>query len=45
MVRYKTNERFSTKFKNQNNTPDNIIISPALFDNKTILYPKFISSF
>ncbi|RBQ28498.1 endonuclease/exonuclease/phosphatase family protein [Aliarcobacter vitoriensis] len=31
-------ERFSTKFKNQNNTPDNIIVAPALFDNKNLSY-------
>ena len=30
--------RFSTKFRNQNNTPDNIIIPPALLDNKKISY-------
>ncbi len=34
----KNNERFSSKYKNQNNTPDNIIISPALFDTKRISY-------
>ncbi len=33
-----TNNRFSTKYKNQNNTPDNIIISPSLFDNKKLSY-------
>lgn len=34
----KTPLRFSTKFRNQNNTPDNIIIPPALFDNKNLSY-------
>ena len=29
-----TNERFSTKFRNQNNTPDNMIISSSLAKNK-----------
>ena len=33
-----TNERFSTKFRDQNNTPDNIILSPALFDGKKLSY-------
>ncbi len=33
-----TNERFSTKYKNQNNTPDNIIVNSALFDNKKLSY-------
>ena len=28
------NERFSNKYKGKNNTPDNIILPPALFDNK-----------
>lgn len=32
--------RFSSKFKNHNNTPDNIIVSKALFDNKNISYIK-----
>lgn len=32
------NKRFSSKYKNQNNTPDNIIISPALLDTKKISY-------
>ncbi|PIF04796.1 MAG: endonuclease [Arcobacter sp.] len=32
------NERFSTKFRNSNNTPDHIILSTALFDNKNISY-------
>ncbi len=31
-------QRFSTKFRNENNTPDNIIIPNALFDNKKISY-------
>lgn len=31
-------DRFSNKFKKQNNTPDNIIISPALFDTKKLSY-------
>ncbi len=30
------NQRFSTKYRNQNNTPDNIIINKALFDNKKL---------
>lgn len=34
----KTPLRFSSKFRNQNNTPDNILISPALFDNKKLSY-------
>jgi exonuclease III len=33
-----TNERFSTKFRGQNNTPDSIILSPALFDTKRVSY-------
>ena len=33
-----THNRFSTKFRNQNNTPDSIIIPPALFDNKKLSY-------
>ena len=33
-----TNERFSTKFRGQNNTPDSIILAPALFDTKRISY-------
>ena len=33
-----TNERFSTKFRGQNNTPDSIILSPALFDTKKVSY-------
>lgn len=31
-------DRFSTKFRNQNNTPDSIIIPSALFDNKKLSY-------
>lgn len=31
-------ERFSNKFKKQSNTPDNIILSPALFDTKKVSY-------
>lgn len=31
-------ERFSNKYRGRNNTPDNIIISPALFDNKKLSY-------
>lgn len=34
----KTYERFSNKFRNQNQTPDNIIVPKALFDNKKISY-------
>ena len=33
-----TNERFSSKFRNQNNTPDNILIPAALFDTKKVSY-------
>merc|ERR1711879_702144 len=32
------NERFSNKYRGRNNTPDNIIIAPALFDNKKLSY-------
>ena len=32
------NERFSTKFRKQNNTPDNIILSKGLFDTQNISY-------
>ncbi len=32
------NERFSNKYKGKNTTPDNMILSPALFDNKKISY-------
>lgn len=31
-------ERFSSKFRNRNNTPDNILISDELFDNRGIYY-------
>jgi len=31
-------ERFSSKFRGDNNTPDNIIISKGLFDNNNISY-------
>lgn len=31
-------ERFSSKFRNLNNTPDNILISDELFDNQGISY-------
>lgn len=31
-------ERFSNRFRNQSNTPDNILLSPALLDNKKISY-------
>ena len=38
--------RFSTKFKNQNNTPDNIIVPFALFDGKKLSYvPKSFDVF
>ncbi len=30
--------RFSNKYRGHNNTPDNIILSPALFDNKKLAY-------
>jgi predicted extracellular nuclease len=30
------NNRFSNKYRGQNETPDNILISPALFDDKNI---------
>ncbi|QKF82449.1 endonuclease/exonuclease/phosphatase family protein [Halarcobacter ebronensis] len=33
-------DRFSTIFRNNYNTPDNIIVSPALFDNKKMSYVK-----
>lgn len=32
------NERFSSKFRQGNTTPDNILISPALFDRKKLSY-------
>ncbi len=31
-------QRFSNKYRGQNNTPDNIIVSSSLFDNKKISY-------
>jgi len=31
-------ERFSTKFRQQNNTPDNILLSKGLFDDENISY-------
>lgn len=31
-------KRYSAKFKQQNNTPDNILLSPSLFDAKNISY-------
>lgn len=34
----KTSERFSNKYRTQSNTPDNIIVSPALLDTKNISY-------
>lgn len=34
----KNSERFSNKYRGRNNTPDNIIIAPALFDNKKLSY-------
>lgn len=41
-----TSKRFSTKFRGQNNTPDSIILSPALFDTKKISYiPKSFEVF
>jgi exonuclease III len=41
-----SNERFSSKFRGQNNTPDSIILSPALFDTKRVSYiPKSFSVF
>lgn len=36
----KEKDRFSNKFRKQNQTPDNIIIPKALFDNKKISYIK-----
>ncbi len=33
-----SNERFSSKYRTQNNTPDNMIISPALLDTKKMSY-------
>lgn len=37
-IEVKNNKRFSTKFKKQKNTPDNILLSASLFDNKGISY-------
>ena len=38
-TKYETLEKhWETKFRNQNNTPDNIIIPPALLDTKRISY-------
>lgn len=34
----KKNKRFSSKFRNEINTPDNILLSSALFDTKNISY-------
>lgn len=34
----KNNERFSEKFRGENNTPDNILLPKQLFDNKGIWY-------
>ena len=34
------NERFSTKFKKSNNTPDHILLSVGLFDNHGISYTE-----
>lgn len=33
-----SNDRFSNKYRTQSNTPDNIILSPALLDTKNISY-------
>lgn len=33
-----SSERFSNKYRRQNNTPDNMIVSPALLDTKKISY-------
>lgn len=39
-------ERFSNKYRGKNYTPDNIILAPALFDNKKISYlPKSFKVF
>lgn len=35
-----THDRFSTKYKNQNNTPDNMILPTSLFDGKNLEYIK-----
>lgn len=41
-----SNERFSSKFRAQNNTPDSIILPPALFDTKKVSYiPKSFAVF
>jgi exonuclease III len=41
-----SNERFSSKFRNESSTPDDIIIPPALFDTKKISYiPKSFNVF
>jgi exonuclease III len=41
-----SNERFSSKFRNESSTPDDIIIPPALFDSKKISYiPKSFNVF
>ena len=41
-----SNERFSTKFREQSHTPDNILIPSALFDTKKISYiPKSLVVF
>ncbi len=37
-LEFKKQDRFSYKFRNENNTPDNIMLPPALFDNKNISY-------
>lgn len=40
------NDRFSNKYRGMNTTPDNIIIPPALFDNKKLTYiPKSFKVF
>ncbi len=33
-----SNQRFSSKYRTRSNTPDNIILSPALLDSKNISY-------
>ena len=41
-----SNERFSTKFRNQNSTLDNIILPSSLFDDKKLSYvPKSFTVF
>ena len=37
MVRDSSNERFSNKFRQENTTPDNILLPSSLFDNKNYL--------